>query len=40
MIDWMAQADPPKEGSTFERMDGQLRHLSSKKKWRITLKKG
>ena len=31
MIDWMAQADPPKEGSTFERMDGQLRHLSSKK---------
>ena len=31
MKEWMAQADPPKESSTFERMNGRLQLLSSKK---------
>ena len=31
MKEWMAQANPPKESSTFERMNDQLQLLSSKK---------
>ena len=31
MKEWMAQADPLKESSTFDRMNGRLQLLSSKK---------
>ena len=31
MKEWMAQANPPKESSTFERVNDQLQLLSSKK---------
>ena len=31
MKEWMPQADPPKEASTFERMNGRLQPLSSNK---------
>ena len=31
MKEWMAQADLPKEASTFEKMNGRLNLLSSNK---------
>ena len=31
MKEWMAQANPPKESSTFERMNNWIQMLSSKK---------
>ena len=31
MKDWTAQVDPPKEASTFERMDGRSQFLFSNK---------